>query len=126
MNRKEQQAAEILNAEPGEDPPDVSEETLRTFHTYLSEELSFPIAGTFPEPDSDGEEQNVRIHVTELLDPEEHPLLDSYFGLLCQGDEPGSGNEEPTVVPLCKLEVQEEGDNRELIEIYNEWYWNYR
>jgi hypothetical protein len=97
-----------------DDPlPDVSYETLLTYHRYLKAHLTFPFKAR---SESDG--RSLTVH--RLLDPEEFDL-DEGYGLLCEARD----REGPFHVPLDELDEAGSG-NRRLVRDYATWFVNYR
>ena len=98
--------------------PDVDDETLSTYHRYLAANLTFPIdaehGAEYGHPE--------KVKVIGLGDPDEEPLLDDEYGILCEARMEGQ------VVNLAvgELEVTKGKSNRKLIEDYCSWFWNYR
>ncbi|OHB83431.1 MAG: hypothetical protein A2V98_16535 [Planctomycetes bacterium RBG_16_64_12] len=101
--------------------PQVDEETLETYRNYLVSHLSFPFEakrtpekGMFP--------RSTLVKVTGLGDPdEEPPYVDDMYGLLCDA----LTDKRRVVVPVGELEVPKGKPNRQLIQDYCYWFWNY-
>ena len=102
----------------GDDPvPDVDESMLVMYWDHLRRHLSLPFeARHCPE---DGPENDVS--VIALPDPDEHDC-DEFYGLLCEAR---LGRRQITI-PLGEIEVTKRSPNRQLIEDYVYWFWNWR
>jgi len=95
--------------------PDVDDETLETYHEYLSKNLAFPFRAEHgaeyghPEP----------VKVIGLGDPDEEPMIDETYGILCIARMEG----QPVTLPLGELE--EPSRNRRLLRDYCYWFHNW-
>jgi hypothetical protein len=97
--------------------PDVDNETLEIFYRYLLENLLFPFQAEhgavhgYPE----------RVKVISLGDPDKEPdMIDDMYGILCQARMEGHS----VTLPLGELEDAK--PNRQMIDDYSCWFWNYR
>jgi hypothetical protein len=105
-----------------DDPlPDVSEETLRRYHSYLSERLRFPFEAEASEETGPLESTEHAVKVTGLLDPAEYDL-DEFYGLICEVRE----GRRKYQLPLGELEATGGGESARLVEDYAYWFWNHR
>jgi hypothetical protein len=106
-----------------DDPlPEVEEETLLAYHRYLAAHLSFPVEASWsPESGLVGGSTHA-VTITGLGDPEDDPWVDEMYGLLCQAKAKGRVID----VPLAECEAKKGSPNRQLLEDYSYWFWNYR
>ena len=98
--------------------PDVDDETISKYHTYLSENMSFPFQAEH------GAEYGhpTRIKVIGLGDPDDEPMIDDMYGILCDVRLEG----ENVTVPLGEIEDAKGKPNRRLVADYSYWFWNWR
>jgi hypothetical protein len=107
--------AAILGSKEGEALPGVSRHTLRTYHVYLTANLGFPLR--VKAEDIDGE---ATIH--SLFALKECPDL-TFYGLFVRGNH----GRRIIEIPIAAIEeVKDTGKNKQLIEDYCMWFWNYR
>ena len=96
--------------------PCVDDETLETYHEYLSKNLVFPFRAKHgaeyghPEP----------VKVIGLGDPDEESMIDEMCGVLCDARMEGHS----VTLPLGELE--EPSRNRQLLRDYCYWFHNWR
>jgi hypothetical protein len=112
---EEKRVAGILGIKEGETLPAVSRQTLRKYHAYLRANLEFPFKAEVE--DLDGEST---IH--SLLDLDEYPEL-TFYGLFALGRHRGHSIETPLV---DVFEIEDKRQNKQLLEDYCFWFWNYR
>ena len=99
--------------------PEVDDETLETYQQYLAANLTFPVEAEHGAEYGHPE----KVKVTGLGDPdEEPPYIDDKYGLLCDA----RMDHRKVVLPVGELEVTKGKANRQLIEDYCSWFWNYR
>ena len=96
--------------------PDVDDETLPTYHGYLSGKLDFPF--TAEHSPEYGQPQGAK--VIGLGDPNE-PMIDEMYGILCEARTEGY----TVTLPLGALEETEGKPNRQLIKDYCYWLHNW-
>jgi len=114
-DEEERRVAEILGVKKGEALPDVSRKTLRTYHAYLKANLEFPFKAKVE--DLDGEAT-----IQSLFVLNDCPDL-TFYGLFVRGNQ----GRRIIEIPIATIEeVTEEGTNKQLIEDYCLWFWNYR
>ena len=95
--------------------PDANDETLQAYHEHLSENLTFPFRAEHgaeyghPEP----------VKVIGLGDPDEEPMIDETYGILCEA------RVESQVVTLPLGELEDAKPNRRLIDDYCYWFHNW-
>ncbi len=97
--------------------PDVDDETLEAFHEYLSKNLVFPFTAEL------GAEYGYleRVKVIGLGDPNEEPMIDEQYGILCEVRLEG----QIVSVPLGELDDAKGKPNRQLIGDYCYWFHNW-
>ena len=98
--------------------PDVDDETLAAYHEYLSKNLVFPFAAEHGEEYGHPEQ----VKVIGLGDPDDEPMIDEMYGILCEVRMEG----QIVTLPLGELEDAKGKPNRQLIEDYCYWFWNWR
>jgi len=98
--------------------PDVDDETLETYHEYLSQKLAFPFAAEHGPEHGNAE----RVEVIGLGDPDDEPMIDEMYGILCEARMEGR----IVTLPLGELEDAKGKPNRQLVEDYGYWFWNFR
>jgi hypothetical protein len=114
-DEEERRVAEILGVKKGEALPDVSRKTLRTYHAYLKANLEFPFQAKVE--DLAGE---ATIHSLFALN--ECPDL-TFYGLFVRGNQ----GRRIIEIPIATIEeMKNEGKNKQLVEDYCMWFWNYR
>ena len=99
--------------------PEVDDESLEIYRQYLATHLAFPVEAEHGAEYGHPE----KVNVTGLGDPdEEPPYIDDKYGLLCDA----RMDHRKVVVPVGELEVTKGKANRQLIDDYCSWFWNYR
>ena len=107
--------AEIFGVKEGEALPDVSRKTLRTYHAYLKADLEFPFKAEIEDIDD-------AITISSLFNLNECPDL-TFYGLFVRGKQ----GRRIIEIPIAEIEeVKNKGKNKQLIEDYCMWFWNYR
>jgi uncharacterized protein YodC (DUF2158 family) len=96
--------------------PDVDDETLLTYHQYLAENLLFPF---YAEHGSEYGHPE-RVKVLGLGDPDDEPMIDEMYGILCDVRIEG----QVVNLPLGELDVPSR--NRQLLRDYCYWFWNWQ
>ena len=97
---------------------DVDDDTLLVYHKYLAANLTFPIEAEHGAEYGHPE----KVKVIGLGDPDEEPMIDDEYGILCEA----RMERQVVSLPLAELEVLKGKANRQLIEDYCSWYWDYR
>ena len=111
----ERRVAEIFGVQAGQRLPAVSRQTLRRYHTYLTAKLVFPFKAEVEDI------ENTRT-IESLFQLNECPDL-TFYGLFVRGHHGRRSIE----IPLATIEkVKDTGQNKQLIEDYCMWFWNYR
>jgi hypothetical protein len=103
------------------DLPNVDEDTLARYYTYLEANLSFPFVAYYPEPRNAREKAEFRCTVVELLAPTKH-LGDEIDGIFCKIRK---GSFEVNL-PVIELHLPDDSPNSQLIEDYWFWFWNWQ
>jgi hypothetical protein len=105
-----------------DDPlPEISLETLLTYHRYLTANLKFPFnAYCWEEEVGPFSRKRATMTMTGLLDPMREGL-GAEDGLVCKGR--GRGDE--IEVPLAEIEVGKKNPNFKLISDYTYWFHNW-
>jgi Calcium binding len=111
----ERRVAEIFGVQAGQRLPAVSRKTLRHYHTHLAAHVVFPFKAEVEDIDD-----TVTIHSLFKFDE----CLDlTFYGLFVRGNQ----GRRIIEIPIATIEeVKEEGQNKQLIEDYCLWFWNYR
>lgn len=106
----------VLGLTSNDPLPEVDDKTLKAYHDYLSKNLVFPFqtehGSEYGHPE--------RVKVIGLGDPDEEPMIDETYGILCEA------RMERKVVALPLGELEYAKPNRRLIDDYGYWFWNYR
>ena len=105
-----------------DDPlPEISLETLLTYHRYLSGHLKFPFNALCGDEEiGPFSRKRATVIVTGLLDPAEHILIEE-DGLICTGRD----RDEAIEFPLCEIEVKKKDPNFKLVSDYAYWFQNW-
>jgi hypothetical protein len=98
--------------------PDVEEATLEAHHQYLSQNLVFPFAAVHGAEYGHPE----RVKVIGIGDPEDEPMMDEMHGIFCDV----RMENHVVTVPLCELDEPKGKPNRQLVNDYCYWFWNWR
>ena len=99
--------------------PEVDDEKLLQYHKYLSCNLVFPFQA---EVQYRVQPRPRRVKVIGLGDPDEAPLIDEEYGLLCEMLLEG----QVVTVPLGEIDNAKGKPNRQLVEDYCYWFHNWR
>ena len=102
--------------------PEVNGKTLETYHEYLSKNLVFPFEAERTSETGPFSSRTIQVKVIGLGDPDEEPMIDDMYGILCEA------RHERNVVamPLGEVEVKKGKPNRQLVADYCYWFWNHR
>lgn len=95
---------------------DVDDETLATYHEHLAKNLAFPF---FAEHGAEYGHPE-RVKVIGLGDPDDEPMIDETYGILCEARMEGH------VVTLPLSELEEPTRNRQVLRDYCYWFHNWR
>ncbi|MFX3618772.1 MAG: calcium-binding protein [Sporolactobacillus sp.] len=97
--------------------PMVSEETLELYFNYLKEHLVFSFPAIYDHDTDFLSGEKYSIEVLGIAEP-----IDNFCGLICSV----RMDRKKRYVPMGDIEVGSNNQNYQLIEDYNEWFWNYR
>jgi hypothetical protein len=97
--------------------PDVNDKTLAAYHAHLTKKLVFPFTAEHGAEYGHPE----RVQVIGLGEPLE-PMIDETYGILCDARLEG----QVLALPLGELDGVKSKPNRQLIEDYCCWFWNWR
>jgi hypothetical protein len=98
--------------------PQVNDDTIRAYHRYLAAQLAVPCEAKW-EPEHG---PTAPVKITDLGDPEDDAWVDETYGLLCEVRAGGRLIE----IPLGQCEAKKGNPNRQLLNDYAYWFWNYR
>jgi len=98
--------------------PEVDDDTLLAYHQYLAANLTFPFEAEHGAEYGHPE----KIKVIGLGDPDEEPMIDDDYGILCEA----RMERQVVALPLDELEVLKGKANRQLVADYCYWFGNYR
>jgi hypothetical protein len=116
----ERRIAQILGVKEDKELPEVDEETLMVYYQYLNKELSFSFEAEYSKETGQLEDTWYDIKVTGFFNIEKY--LDEFYGLFVTARK----GKKKIEIPLAEVEVKEEGKNKELVDDYSIWFWNYR
>lgn len=106
-----------------DDPvPEVKTDTLRAYRDYLAENLSFPFEAWGKKNPGRFFTTTQAVAVAGLGCDDEDERLDEHYGLICEikiGRKRGDA-------PLADLEVKGLGAERQLVDDYRYWFFNWR
>jgi hypothetical protein len=115
VEEDERRVAEIFGVQAGQRLPAVSRQTLRQYHAYLTAHLVFPFKAEVEDLDAEATIQS-------LFALNDCPDL-TFYGLFVRGNQ----GRRIIEIPIATIEaVRDEGTNKQLIEDYCMWFWNYR
>ncbi|WEG11169.1 calcium-binding protein [Pullulanibacillus sp. KACC 23026] len=97
----------------------VNDESLRRYYSYLENHLAFPFSTTYKEETGYLEVAEFEVNCLRL-DPVVQ--VDDYDGVLLECRQ-GRKN---VLVPLAVIFVDKGDTNLKEIDLYQEWFWNYR
>ena len=102
--------------------PDVEQDTLEAYHEYLSENLVFPFEAEHTSESGPFSSRTMQVKVIGLGDPDEEPMIDEMYGILCEARH----ERRVVTLPLGELEIRKGKPNRQMVEDYSYWFWNWR
>ena len=117
----EKRVARILGLKDSNRLIEVSSETLKVYHNYLSKNLSFPFEANYSYEAGFLKTIYYDIEVTDILNMDECGGVE-FYGLFFRGKR----DKRKIIVPLAEVEVKQKGRNKQFIEDYRSWFWNYR
>jgi hypothetical protein len=97
--------------------PDVNDESLEAYHEYLSSNLVFPFTAEYRAEYGRLEQAKV----IGLGDPDDDPMIDDEYGILCEARLEGQIGS----VPLGELDNAKGKPNRQLVDDYCYWFHNW-
>ena len=103
----------------GDRLPRVGVETLRRFHDYLVEHLSFPFGGRLSDPIGPHRDTRSPLTVICLMDPIKEYAPEEMYGLICKAEQNGERIE----LPLDRIDVAKHSPHAQLLEDYRHWLW---
>ncbi|MDI6732623.1 MAG: calcium-binding protein [Planctomycetota bacterium] len=122
LDAEDKRIAQIVGLEEDGDLPEVSEETMKAYHKFLSNNLVFPFEATYDKETGPLEDTPYSVKITRLLDFNECNDIE-FDGLLCEGKQ----GKRKTVLRLAEITVRNKRDtNYQLVSDYGTWFWNYR
>jgi hypothetical protein len=121
LDKDEKRIARIFNIDNNEKLPAVKQKTLNIYYRYLSNNLAFPFQAEYSQETGPFENIDYDIVVTKVLEVEESADPE-FYGLFCEAKQ---GNRK-IVIPLAEVEIKGKTKNRQLVDNYNSWFWNYR
>ena len=98
--------------------PAVDDNTLLVYHKFLATRLTFPIEAEYGAEYGHPE----KVKVIGLGDPDKEPMIEEEYGILCEARREGQVDK----LPLAELKVAKGKPNRQLVEDYCSWYWDYQ
>src|SRR5262245_17966970 len=117
-NSPEARLRAILGVTGGEAMPRVGLYSLRRFHDYLAGHLGFPFKGRLMSPVGPHRDTASPLSVVGLMDPVEEYAPEEMYGLICKAVQNGERIE----LPLARIDVAEDGPNRQLLDDYHYWF----
>jgi hypothetical protein len=117
----EKRVAKILGPKDSSRLIEVSSETLKVYHNYLSKNLSFSFEAKYSCETGFLKTVYYDIEVTDILNMDDCDGVE-FYGLFCRGKR----DKRKIIVPLAEVEMKQKGRNKQLIEDYRSWFWNYR
>ena len=117
----EKRVAKILGLKDNNRLSKVSVETLKVYHDYLSKNLALPFEAEYYCETGPLQDTHYDISVIDILDINKCSDF-TFYGLFCRGKQ----GRRKIAVPLAEVEVEQKGRNKQLIEDYRMWFWNYR
>lgn len=121
--RKTNSQTERLRAILGGDGnrlPRVGLETLRRFHDYLADHLSFPFEAKLSSPIGPHRDTEAPLKVVRLMDPVREYSPEEMYGLICKAEQNGERIE----LPLDRIDVEGGSPHAQLLEDYRHWLWH--
>jgi len=99
----------------------VNEESLASYYDFLAAHLELPFAACYPRPSTPAQAVADRCEVIKLLDPRTG-ICDEFDGIYCQTRK----GRFVVNLPLVELTVLAPGNNLELLDDYEYWFWHWR
>ncbi len=125
MNRTaEDRLRDVFALDENEPIPPVESGSLDVFHAYLANRISLPANVMYSEPSGEESDDTYRVTMIGLLDPDDHPVLGPYLGLMCEVTT--DDGDETMTVPLSRIVDARDEECQQAIELYVRWFWSYR
>jgi hypothetical protein len=119
LNFNQDDRIRIILGLTSDDPlPLVTEENLSRYHRHLAGHISFPFEGYYSAETGPFKETVFPVTVVGLLDADE---CDDEDGILCEAIQ----GDRTIEIPLAEIEAAVKPHNRQLIEDYSYWFWNW-
>jgi hypothetical protein len=116
-NNQDDRIRMVLGLTSNDPLPHVDDKWLESYHKYLSTNLVFPFTaeyrGEYGHPE--------RVQVIGLGDPDEEPLIDEHYGIICEARLEGRIMN----APLGELDGLKGKPNRQLVKDYCYWLHNW-
>ena len=120
MSDPEARLRDIFGLEEWQEPPDVTDVSLEGYLEYLGDHLELPLEAAY---DAEEEPDSITIQVHGFISVEDSPDDPEMYGLFCEATQ----GTEMMVLPLAVIEVVDPNhENHDHVELYKEWFWNYR
>ena len=95
---------------------------MKIYYHYLIQNLSFPIDAVYSVETGPLEDTYYDVKITSISDIDESPDIE-FYGLFCKGKE----GRRKIEIPLAEIEKVKQNDkNKQIIDDYCMWFWNYR
>jgi hypothetical protein len=117
MSDQDDRIRAILGLTSDDSLPEVDEENLCKYHEYLTRHFTFPFQASYQEAIGPWQYQRCQITVRALPD-----RFDVEDGLLCEALE----QDQKIELALASLEGISGGSNRQLVDDYCYWFWNWQ
>jgi hypothetical protein len=100
---------------------EVNGKPLETYHEYLSQNLAFPFETERTSETGPFSSRTTPVKVIGLGDPNEEPMIDDMYGILCEARHERNA----VTLPLGEVEVEKGKPNRQLVADYCSWFHNW-
>ena len=102
--------------------PSVDDDTLKAYREYLSKNLVFPFVVEHTSETGPFSSRTIQVKVIGLGDPDEEPMIDETYGILCEARH----ERRVVTLPLGELEVRKGKPDRQMVKDYSYWFRNWR
>lgn len=109
-----------LGVASDESIPAVRLKALRKYYDHLAVNLAFPFEGRLSDPIGPHCDTRSPLRVIRLLDVDGY-CPEEMYGLICKAEQNGERIE----LPLDRIDVLDDGPNRQLLEDYRYWMANW-
>ena len=121
MNDQDDRVRAVFRLTRDDVLPEVDEYSLRQYYQYLGAKLRFPFAATWLREVGLGDVKE-EVTVLALASLAGDSWMDETYGLLCKTKmDRGQGD-----LPLAEINKVKGKPNKQLIEDYTYWFWNYQ